>query len=70
VAGSGEHRSAGDLRGRPHPRGEATHDGIYRVGDVLRSCALTGQHCGADLSPMGNWPGGTPALPSIVTDSP
>jgi hypothetical protein len=46
------------------------HYGIYRVGDVLQSCALTGRHCGADLSPMGNWPDGTPALPSIVTDSP
>ena len=44
--------------------------GIYRVGDLLESCALTGRSCAADLSSMGNWPDGTPALASVVTDDP
>jgi pimeloyl-ACP methyl ester carboxylesterase len=44
--------------------------GIYRVGDILQSCALLGDNCGADLSLMGSWSDGTPVLPSIVTDSP
>jgi hypothetical protein len=44
--------------------------GIYRVGDLLQSCALVGENCDADLSLMGNWPDGTPVLPSIVTDDP
>ena len=44
--------------------------GIYRIGDILESCALTGQHCGDDLSLMGNWRDGTTVLPSVVTDNP
>ncbi|HKY65703.1 MAG TPA: alpha/beta hydrolase [Acidimicrobiales bacterium] len=44
--------------------------GIYRIGDILASCALTGRNCTADMSSMGTWPDGTPALPSIVTDTP
>ena len=44
--------------------------GIYRVGDLLESCALLGQNCSADLSLMGNWTDGTPVLPSVVTDNP
>lgn len=44
--------------------------GIYRIGDILESCALRGQNCTADMSTMGNWPDGTPALTSVVTDNP
>lgn len=44
--------------------------GIYRVGDLLGACALTGEHCGADLGFMGSWSDGTPVLRSVVTDSP
>ncbi len=44
--------------------------GIYRIGDILESCALTGQNCTTDMTTMGNWPDGTPALPSVVTDNP
>lgn len=44
--------------------------GIYRVGDLLESCALVRQNCNADLSFMGRWSDGTPVLPSIVTDNP
>jgi pimeloyl-ACP methyl ester carboxylesterase len=44
--------------------------GIYRVGDLLESCALTAQGCRADLSLMGTWSDGTPVLPSVVTDTP
>jgi hypothetical protein len=44
--------------------------GIYRIGDVLESCALLGANCNADLSLMGTWSDGTPVLPSVVTDSP
>ncbi len=43
---------------------------IYRIGDILESCALTGRNCTGDLSSMGNWSDGTPVLPSVVTDSP
>jgi hypothetical protein len=52
------------------PDDAVKHYGIYRVGDILASCALTGQNCTADMSSMGNWPDGTPALASIVTDNP
>jgi hypothetical protein len=44
--------------------------GIYRIGDVLESCALVGQNCSTDMTTMGNWPDGTPALTSVVTDNP
>jgi hypothetical protein len=44
--------------------------GIYRVGDVLQSCALLGDNCDADLGLMGSWSDGTPVLRSVVTDSP
>jgi hypothetical protein len=44
--------------------------GIYRVGDILESCALVGQNCSADLSLMGKWSDGTAVLPSVVTDNP
>lgn len=44
--------------------------GIYRVGDILESCSVTGQHCGDDMSVMGTWSDGTPVLPSVVTDNP
>jgi hypothetical protein len=44
--------------------------GIYRVGDLLESCALLGHDCNADLSLMGTWPDGTTVLPSVVTDNP
>jgi hypothetical protein len=44
--------------------------GIYRIGDILESCALRGQNCTTDLSTMGSWPDGTPALASVVTDNP
>ena len=44
--------------------------GIYRVGDLLESCAQLGRDCNADLATMGNWPDGTPVLPSVVTDNP
>jgi hypothetical protein len=44
--------------------------GIYRVGDLLEGCAFVGTGCAADLSTMGNWPDGTPVLPSVVTDNP
>ena len=44
--------------------------GIYRVGDIVESCALLGQNCTTDMSSMGNWPDGTPALTSVVTDNP
>lgn len=44
--------------------------GIYRVADALESCALLNQNCAADLSVMGNWPDGTPVLPSVSTDNP
>lgn len=44
--------------------------GIYRVGDILESCALVGTNCDADLSLMGTWSDGSPVLPSIVTDNP
>jgi hypothetical protein len=44
--------------------------GLYRIGDALQSCALTGRHCGTDLSFMGTWPDGTPVTPAISTDDP
>jgi hypothetical protein len=44
--------------------------GIYRIGDILESCALRGQNCTTDMSTMGNWPDGTPALTSVVSDNP
>jgi len=44
--------------------------GIYRIGDLLESCALLGHDCNADLSLMGTWPDGTAVLPSVVTDNP
>jgi len=44
--------------------------GIYRVGDVLQSCALRGTNCATDLSYMSTWTDGTPVLPSVVTDDP
>jgi hypothetical protein len=44
--------------------------GIYRVGDVLQSCALQGTNCSADLSYMGVWADRTPVLPSVVSDDP
>ena len=44
--------------------------GIYRIGDLLQSCALLGVNCQADLSLMGSWSDGTPVLRSVVTDSP
>jgi len=44
--------------------------GIYRIGDILESCALLGQNCTTDMTTMGNWPDGTPALTSVVTDNP
>lgn len=44
--------------------------GIYRVGDILESCAGTSQNCSADMSLMGTWPDGTAVLPSVVTDNP
>jgi hypothetical protein len=44
--------------------------GIYRIGDILESCALVGQNCTTDMSTMGTWPDGTPALTSVVTDNP
>jgi hypothetical protein len=44
--------------------------GIYRVGDILSSCALVGQNCSADLSFMGSWTDGTAVPPSTVTDNP
>jgi hypothetical protein len=44
--------------------------GIYRIGDIVESCAVTGQRCGDDLSLMGTWRDGTTVPPSIVTDNP
>lgn len=44
--------------------------GIYRVGDILGSCAVLGENCQADMSSMGSWSDGTPVLPSVVTDNP
>ncbi len=44
--------------------------GIYRVGDLLESCALLGDNCDADLGLMGSWSDGTPVLRSVVTDNP
>jgi len=44
--------------------------GIYRVGDILESCALRGTNCTADLGQMGNWPDGTEVLRSVVSDNP
>lgn len=44
--------------------------GIYRIGDILEGCAFVGQNCTTDMTTMGNWPDGTPALTSVVTDNP
>lgn len=44
--------------------------GIYRVGDILESCALVGENCEAEMSLMGSWSDGIPVLPSVVTDDP
>jgi triacylglycerol esterase/lipase EstA (alpha/beta hydrolase family) len=43
---------------------------IYRVGDILEGCALTGQNCSADSSLMGSWSDGTAVPPLVVTDNP
>jgi len=43
---------------------------IYRIGDLLESCAFVGAGCDADLGLMGTWSDGTPVLPSVVTDDP
>ncbi|HMG44695.1 MAG TPA: hypothetical protein VK611_25400 [Acidimicrobiales bacterium] len=44
--------------------------GIYRVGDIVESCAVTGQHCSDDMGFMGTWSDGTAVLPSVVSDNP
>jgi hypothetical protein len=44
--------------------------GIFRVGDALQSCSLTGAKCNADLSYMGKWSDGQPVTPAISTDNP
>jgi len=44
--------------------------GIYRIGDILESCSLRNQNCTTDMTTMGSWPDGTPALTSVVTDNP
>ncbi|MCK8616299.1 alpha/beta hydrolase [Gordonia sp. C13] len=44
--------------------------GIYRVGDALQSCALTGSHCTSDLSYMGEWSDGRAVRKSISTTTP
>jgi hypothetical protein len=44
--------------------------GLYRIGDALQSCTLTGQNCNTDLTVMGTWPDGTTVTPAISTDNP
>jgi hypothetical protein len=44
--------------------------GLYRIGDALESCALTGQNCNTDLSFMGTWPDDTPVTRAVSTDDP
>jgi len=44
--------------------------GIYRIGDALQACALTGRHCTADLSYMGRWSDGRPVRRALSTDRP
>ncbi|MFW0795473.1 hypothetical protein AAFP30_16810 [Gordonia sp. CPCC 205515] len=44
--------------------------GIYRVGDALQSCSLTGRFCDTDLSYMGRWSDGRPVTPAISTVHP
>lgn len=44
--------------------------GIYRVGDALQSCTLTGRHCDADLSYMGRWSDGRPVTPAVSSVNP
>jgi len=52
------------------PNDAIKYFGLYRIGDALQSCALTGQHCNEDFSFMGTWPDGTPVTPAISTDDP
>jgi hypothetical protein len=52
------------------PNDAIKYFGIYRIGDALQSCALTGQHCNEDLAFMGTWPDGTAVTPAISTDDP
>jgi dienelactone hydrolase len=44
--------------------------GLYRIGDALQSCTLTGKNCDADLSVMGTWSDGTAVTQAISTDTP
>jgi hypothetical protein len=52
------------------PNDAIKYFGLYRIGDALQACALTGQQCNADLSVMGTWPDGSPVTPAISTDHP
>ncbi|HIW91507.1 MAG TPA: hypothetical protein H9870_07600 [Candidatus Corynebacterium avicola] len=53
-----------------HPEDALRYYGIYRTGDALQSCSLTGQNCDEDLSYMGRWSDGTPVTPATVTNEP
>ncbi|MFW0785300.1 hypothetical protein AAFP35_12320 [Gordonia sp. CPCC 206044] len=44
--------------------------GIYRVGDALQGCSLTGQYCSTDLGYMGRWSDGVPVRRSVSSDDP
>jgi dienelactone hydrolase len=43
---------------------------LWRLSDVLQSCALQNENCDADLTAMGTWSDGTPVTPATVTDQP
>lgn len=44
--------------------------GVHRPYQALSDCARAGTHCDADLSYMGVWSDGHPAIPAIVSDDP
>lgn len=44
--------------------------GIFRTGDALQSCSLTGRDCDADLRYLGRWSDGRPVRAAIVSDHP
>jgi predicted esterase len=43
---------------------------VWRLSDILQSCALRNRNCEADLTSMGTWSDGVPVTPATVTDQP
>ena len=43
---------------------------LWRYADLLETCALTGRACDEDLSTVGSWSDGTPAVGALVSPHP